>query len=92
MPTRTPRLSRRTFVEHSALAAGLLGAAGSTQTYAAEAAEASVLASSTLVNARQHGAKADGKTDDTKAVQAALNAAATKGPVCYLPAGHYRLP
>jgi hypothetical protein len=93
MPAQSSRLSRRAFVEHSALAAGLLGAAGipSTQTHGAEATEASALASSSPVNARQHGAKADGKTDDTKALQAALNAAATKGPVCYLPAGHYRL-
>ena len=44
-----------------------------------------------VVNAKKHGAVGDGKTDDTKALQAALDAAVEKGPVCYLPAGHYRL-
>jgi len=40
------------------------------------------------VNAKDHGAVGDGTADDTTAIKAALNAAATKGPVCYLPAGH----
>jgi len=43
------------------------------------------------VNAKNYGAKADGKTDDTKAIQKALDAAAGKGGICYLPAGMYRL-
>ena len=43
------------------------------------------------VNAKDFGAAGDGKTDDTKALQSALDAAVEKGPVCYLPAGHYRL-
>lgn len=43
------------------------------------------------VNARNYGAVGDGKTDDTKALQVALDAAVEKGPVCYLPAGLYRL-
>jgi len=43
------------------------------------------------VNAKDHGAVGDGTTDDTSAIKAALNAAATKGPICYLPAGHYRV-
>jgi hypothetical protein len=87
------RFSRRSFVEHSALAAGVLGAAGlaTTRGYGAEATEAPVLAATSGVSARQHGAKGDGKTDDTKALQAALDAAETHGPICYLPAGHYRL-
>ena len=87
------RLSRRAFVEHSTLAAGLLGAAGMATTRAcgAEAAEAPALAAGSGVNARQHGARGDGKTDDSKALQAALNASQAKGPICYLPAGHYRL-
>ena len=87
------RLSRRAFVEHSTLAAGLLGAAGMATTRAcgAEAAEAPALAAGSGVNARQHGARGGGKTDDSKALQAALNASQAKGPICYLPAGHYRL-
>lgn len=40
------------------------------------------------INVRQRGAKADGTTDDTAAIQAALNAAGTGGTV-YLPAGTY---
>ncbi len=43
------------------------------------------------VNARQFGAKGDGATDDTRAIQAALENARVNGPVCYLPPGLYRL-
>ena len=43
------------------------------------------------VNARDYGAIGDGVADDTVAIQAALAAAANKGPVCLVPAGHYRV-
>ncbi len=43
------------------------------------------------VNVSKYGAVGGGKTDDTAAVQAALDAAIAKGPICYLPAGLYRL-
>ncbi len=43
------------------------------------------------VNAKDHGGVGDGVTDDTTAIQAALNAAEAQGPVCYLPPGQYRL-
>ncbi len=43
------------------------------------------------VNARDFGAVGDGRTDDTAAIQAALDAAVKQGPICFLPAGHYRL-
>ena len=43
------------------------------------------------VNAKDYGAKADGKTDDTKSIQLALDAAETKGGICFLEAGTYRL-
>jgi hypothetical protein len=44
------------------------------------------------VNARDHGAKADGKTDDTEAIRAALHAAGAQGGgVVLLPKGNYRL-
>ena len=49
------------------------------------------LVTASYVNARDYGAKGDGQADDTAAIQAALEAAATKGPVCFVPAGHYRL-
>lgn len=44
-----------------------------------------------MVNAKEYGAVGDGKSDDSRAVQAALNAAVEKGPVCFLPAGQYRI-
>ncbi len=44
-----------------------------------------------IVDAGEYGAVADGKSDDTAAVQKALNAAVDKGPVCYLGPGKYRL-
>jgi len=43
------------------------------------------------VNARQFGAVGDGVADDTAALQSALNAAETKGPVCIVPTGLYRI-
>jgi len=43
------------------------------------------------VNPRDYGAVGDGSADDTAAIQAALDAAATQGPVCALPAGLYRI-
>ena len=50
-----------------------------------------VQAAASQVNARDYGTTGDGTTDDTAALQAALEAAATKGPVCLVPAGHYRV-
>ena len=44
-----------------------------------------------MANAKEHGAIGDGEVDDTEALQNALNAAVEKGPICYLPAGHYRI-
>ncbi|MDH4238170.1 MAG: glycoside hydrolase family 55 protein [Phycisphaerae bacterium] len=44
-----------------------------------------------MVNAKKYGVIGDGKFDNTTALQAALDAAVTKSPICYLPAGHYRL-
>src|SRR5664279_2950714 len=93
MSPQSSRLSRRSFVENSALAFGMLGAAGlaPSNSYAADAAEASSLAATSHVNARQYGAKGDGKADDSKALQAALDAAQTTGPICFVPAGLYHL-
>jgi hypothetical protein len=87
------RLSRRGFVERYSLAAGFLGAAAlsGSKGSAAESSEPAPPAVGCGVNARSHGAKGDGATDDTKSIQAALDAARDKGPVCILPAGQYRL-
>ena len=43
------------------------------------------------VNGKDYGAVGDGTFDNTAALQAALNAAQAKGPICYLPPGHYRV-
>ena len=44
-----------------------------------------------IVNAKEYGVIGDGKFDNTTALQSALKAAKTKGPICYLGSGHYRL-
>lgn len=62
---------------------------------AAEPASASAsdvaLLSASRINAGDFGVVADGKADATAALQTALEAAATKGPICFLPAGQYRI-
>ncbi len=72
---------------------GLLGTAGFAAAPSASgaAADGVAVAATASVNARSFGAKGDGQTDDTAALQAALNAAQTQGPVCYVPSGMYRL-
>ena len=50
------------------------------------------LVTASYVNARHHGAKGDGKSDDAESLAGRLlDAAQTKGPICYVPAGLYRL-
>ncbi|SPE55510.1 putative Endopolygalacturonase [Verrucomicrobia bacterium] len=88
MTEKSSHFSRRRFVERSALAFGLLG---STKVYGAEAESPVNAPGRNQVDARQYGAQGNSNTDDTKALQAALDAATTKGPVCYVPAGLYRL-
>jgi hypothetical protein len=44
-----------------------------------------------IINAKEYGVIGDGRVDNTDALQAALNAAEKKGPICYLPPGHYRV-
>ncbi len=44
----------------------------------------------TALNVRQFGAKGDGKTDDTKSIQSAVDAAAVRGGSVYVPPGVYR--
>ena len=93
---RSQPLSRRSFVGNSAFALGMAGAAalapGRNDLFAAEGQLREIqLGTLPSVNAREFGTKGDGKTDDSTALQAALEAAVTRGPVCYVPAGQYRL-
>jgi hypothetical protein len=43
-----------------------------------------------FVSVRSYGAKGDGVTDDTAAIQAAVSSLGTDGGTVFLPAGHYR--
>ncbi len=44
-----------------------------------------------MVNAGNYGVVGNGIFDNTAALQEALNDARTKGPICYLPSGQYKL-
>jgi hypothetical protein len=43
------------------------------------------------VNVKEYGTLADGISDDTPAIQKALNDSPNKGGICFLPSGRYRL-
>ena len=43
------------------------------------------------INVRDYGATGDGSTDDTTAIQNAINEAAEQGKSVYIPAGHYKV-
>jgi hypothetical protein len=93
MKSERSRLSRRSFVENSTLALGFLGSAGlgAANAHGAESSVPDIPMGANQVNAHQYGTKGDGKTDDTAALQAALDAAKTNGPICHVPPGLYRL-
>jgi hypothetical protein len=82
------QFSRRDFVLSSTAMAGILGGAE-----AAPIGAESPISNIGIggVNAREHGVKGDGQTNDSKALQGALDAAKTHGPICFLPSGQYRL-
>ncbi len=74
---------RRKFLQSAALAASASLLAGSTD------AATSPSASSAALDVRKFGAHADGKTDDTAAIQKALDSAGKNGGIVSLPAGRY---
>jgi hypothetical protein len=55
------------------------------------AATVSDPAPSGALSVTDYGAKGDGAANDTAAIQACLDAAASQGKTCYLPAGTYRV-
>jgi Pectate lyase superfamily protein len=92
MNSDSPNVSRRSFLERSAAMTGALGLAAAPVVAAGATPEGTLKRAFAYgVNARRHGARGDGTADDTQALQSALNAARTEGPVCYVPPGHYRL-
>jgi hypothetical protein len=68
---------------------GLLGVASLTGTAAATGAEASGARTSSVFNVTDFGAKGDGKTPDSEAIQKALDAAGAVSRTAYFPAGRY---
>ena len=85
--------SRRHFIAQSSWITGLAGTVGLVGAQSAMAASPEPLPAglADAVNAQALGAKPDGSTDATPALQKALDAARTRGPVCFLPPGLYRI-
>lgn len=93
MNSVTSAYSRRHFIAQSSWLTGLAGTAGLAGAQSAMAASPEPLPASLAdaVNAQTLGAKPDGSTDATTALQKALDAAHSRGPVCFLPPGLYRI-
>ncbi len=66
-----------------------LGMAGLAGVHAARAAEQNADRRGSVYNVLDFGAKGDGKTPDSEAIQKALDAAGKTGGTAYLPAGRY---
>ncbi|HTM42970.1 MAG TPA: glycosyl hydrolase family 28-related protein, partial [Terriglobales bacterium] len=80
--------NRRNFLRHAAIG-GLAGTAVLPHSYAQSALDRSTAGSPTL-DVRQHGAAADGKTNDTAAINRAIEAASVSGGgTVRFPAGAY---
>jgi hypothetical protein len=77
-----PSSGRRQLARAAALG-GVWLAARSAQGASPDAAE-------TVLNVRQFRAKGDGKSDDTKAIQSAIDAASSRGGSVHVPPGVYR--
>jgi hypothetical protein len=77
-----PKLTRRSF--GSLLSSSMALTCGSGAAYGAEAA-----APGACIDVRSFGAKGDGKSDDTKALQSAFDAAGEKDGLVFVPPGNY---
>ena len=80
--------SRRNLVRAAALCSVLPGFGGVAAAMSAAAPGESSGSTNTMYDVRKFGAKGDGKTDDTKSIQAAIDAAAHGGAV-FVPPGVY---
>ena len=78
----------RRHLGHAAILGGMLTGIGSAAIAAPNAGAESPGTGSTLFNVRQFGARGDGKSDDTKAIQAAIDAGGQTGAV-FVPPGVY---
>jgi hypothetical protein len=80
-------------MERSAWTAGLMGMTSLAPVQSAVPDPPGALPPRTIggLDPRQFGVKGDGRTDDTKSIQAALEAARSQGTICFLPSGLYRL-
>lgn len=89
-----PTVNRRDFLSRSAAVAGLLGTAVGVGTFApseAQAFAASASDNSGIVNVKSLGASGNGQTDDSSAIQRAVNAAQMVGGTVFFPPGTYAL-
>jgi len=78
-------MNKREFI----MGTGLLGAAGCVMMKPAGTIGPSGAQTSTVFNVRDFGAKGDGKTPDSEAIQKALDAAGAVSGTAYFPAGKY---
>lgn len=77
------------FLNRRALAKSALLGAGSTLLSTASLSGQPLAAGQKLLDARQLGAEGDGKTDDTAALQHAIDTAAAKSGAVFIPPGEY---
>ncbi len=83
-------LSRRRLLA-GAGAAGTAGVLASLVTHGASTPAFAAGVEGVFVNVKDYGAKGDGKTDDSAAIQAAINATAPDGRAVFMPSGVYMI-
>lgn len=75
--------ARRTFVQRSLVAAAAA--------MFAQVPGRAIAATGTVIDVRDKGARGDGKTDDTHAIQSAIDALPSAGGTVHVPAGNYMI-